>query len=331
MAEDFRWGILGTGGIARTFARDLQLLKGQKVTAIGSRTIKKATEFAEEFSATPFGSYESLVNSDVDAVYVATPHTLHHSNTILALSAGKPVLCEKPFAVNADEALSMIETSKNNSVALMEGMWSRFLPHYKVIRDVALAGDLGELIAIYADHGQALPPNPYYRLHAPELAGGALLDLGIYPISLTFMLLGDPDSIVATSQPTESGVDAQTSFIFSYFSGQHSIMTSTLRVRTPCTAQIIGTRGRIEVDSNFYTPTSMRIKLDGRSTKELPSDYKGHGIREQAAHFANLVRSGRLESELMTHEDSLSIMNAMDEIRYQIGLTYPFERHSQPQ
>lgn len=325
MADEFRWGILGTGGIAKTFARDIQLLEGHAVGAIGSRKIEKADAFATEFSAQAFGSYEELVHSDVDAIYVATPHTLHASNSILALDAGKPVLCEKPFAVNAHEAESMIAASQRNSVALMEGMWSRFLPHYKVIREVVASGELGDLVAIYADHGQALPPEPYYRLHAPELAGGALLDLGIYPISLTFMLLGDPDSIMASSQKTASGVDAQTSFIFSYISGVHSVMTTTLEVRTPCTAKIIGTRGRIEVDSNFYTPTSMRVVVDGKDSIEFPANYKGHGIREQAAHFAQVVRDGKLESELMPHNESLAIMECMDEIRYQIGLKYPFE------
>lgn len=325
MGKEFRWGILGTGGIAETFARDIQLLDGHTVSAIGSRTLEKAKGFAAEFSALAFGSYEELVASDVDAIYVATPHTLHASNSILALKAGKPVLCEKPFAVNESEAASMIKTAHENQVTLMEGMWSRFLPHYKIIRDVVSSGDLGELVAIYADHGQPLPANPYYRLHAPELAGGALLDLGIYPISLTFMILGDPDSIIATAKKTVSGVDAQTSFIFSYISGQHSVMTTTLEVRTPCTAKIIGTRGRIEVDSNFYTPTSMRVIIDGKGTNEIPANYQGHGIREQAAHFAQLVREGKLESDLMTHADSLAIMSCMDEIRYQIDLKYPCE------
>jgi predicted dehydrogenase len=325
MSKSFRWGILGTGGIARTFARDLELLPGHEIGAVGSRTIGKAESFAAEFSGQAFGSYEALVESDVDAIYVATPHTFHAENSILALNAGKPVLCEKPFAVNFKEAEAMVAASKANQVALMEGMWSRFLPTYQVIREVVASGELGELVAIYADHGQALPADPYYRLHAPELAGGALLDLGIYPISLTFMVLGNPDSVLATSIKTESGVDAQTSFIFSYVSGQHSIMTTTLEVRTPCTAKIIGTRGRIEVDSNFYTPTSMRVIIDGRAIQEFPANYQGHGIREQAAHFAEIVRSGAIESPLMPHEESLAIMDCMDEIRYQIDLKYPFE------
>jgi predicted dehydrogenase len=323
--EAFRWGVIGTGGIAKTFARDIALLEGHSVVAVGSRTLGKAQDFASEFSAVGLGSYEELVESDVDAVYVATPHSLHAENSILALNAKKPVLCEKPFSVNALEAERMIEAACSNSVALMEAMWSRFLPHYATVREIVDSGELGELVALYADHGQPLPADRYYRLHAPELAGGALLDLGIYPISLAFMVLGEPDSIIASSQPTVSGVDAQTSMIFSYFTGEQAIMTTTLKVRTPCTAQIIGTKGRINIDSNFYTPTSMQVVIDGKVAREYPKNYQGHGIREQASAFADLVRNGEIESPVMSHQESLAIMHVMDEIREMIGLKYPFE------
>lgn len=324
-AESFRWGIIGTGGIARTFARDISYLPNHNVVAVGSRTKAKAEEFASEFSAQGFGSYEELVASDVDAVYVATPHSLHAANSILALNAGKPVLCEKPFAVNAVQAEEMVKAARLNEVALMEAMWSRFLPHYQVLRDIVASGELGELVTLYADHGQPLPADRYYRLHAPELAGGALLDLGIYPISLAFMVLGEPDSIIALSESTRSGVDAQTSMIFSYFTGQQAILTTTLKVRTPCTAQIIGTKGRINIDSNFYTPTSMQVIIDGKLAREYPKEYEGHGIREQAKEFAQIVKSGEVESPLMSHQESISIMNVMDEVREIIRLRYPFE------
>ena len=323
--QNFRWGIIGTGGIARTFARDIAHLEGHEIAAVGSRTLSNSQEFTKEFPATAFGSYEELVASDLDAVYVATPHSLHAENSILALNAGKPVLCEKPFAVNATQAEAMIQASQKNSVALMEAMWSRFLPHYQIVREIVQSGELGELVALYADHGQPLPADRYYRLHAPELAGGALLDLGIYPISLAFMVLGEPDSIIASSQPTESGVDAQTSMIFSYFTGQQAVMTTTLKVRTPCTAQIIGTKGRVNIDSNFYTPTSMQVIIEGKLAREYPKTYIGHGIREQASEFAQVVRSGELESSIMSQLESLAIMQVMDEIREMIDLKYPFE------
>lgn len=323
--KHFRWGIIGTGGIARTFARDIAHLEGHEIAGVGSRTLAKSQEFIKEFPARAYGSYEELVASDVDAVYVATPHSLHAENSILALNAGKPVLCEKPFAVNATQAAAMIKASENNSVALMEAMWSRFLPHYQIVREILDSGELGDLVSLYADHGQPLPADRYYRLHAPELAGGALLDLGIYPVSLAFMVLGEPDSIMASSQLTESGVDAQTSVIFTYFTGQQAVMTTTLKVRTPCTAQIIGTKGRINIDSNFYTPTSMQVIVDGKLARDYPKTYVGHGIREQAKEFAQVVRNGDLESSIMSHLESLAIMHVMDEIREMINLRYPFE------
>ena len=260
----------------------------------------------------------------MDAIYVATPHAMHSQNAILAITAGKPVLVEKPFSGNAHQARAMIEAAKIHKVPLMEAMWSRFLPHFIRLREIVSSGAIGEIISIQADHGQQLPKNPYFRLHAPELAGGALLDLGIYPISLASMLLGRPEHILAKSELNESGVDAQTSTIFSYKNGAHAILTTTLLVRSPCIATIVGSLGRIEIDSNFYTPTSMRTIINCE-TIEYPNTYVGHGLREQALAFENIVRSGKIESPVMNHGESLAIMETLDEIRKQIGLRYPFE------
>jgi predicted dehydrogenase len=324
MSRKFKWGIIGTGGIAAAFARDLAYLSDHEVSVIGSRDGLRAREFAREFGASSVGSYEELVTSDVDAIYVATPHSAHAENSILALNAGKPVLCEKPFAVNSDQVRAMIESARSNGVALMEAMWSRFLPNYRRVRELIGEGEIGEVVAIYADHGQPLPADTHYRLHAPELAGGALLDLGVYPISLANMILGAPDLVLATSTPTKSGVDAQTSMIFSYESGAQAVLTTTLEVRTPCTAKIIGTDGRIEIDSNFYTPTSMRL-ITTTGTTEFPRQYEGHGLREQAQAFSGTVREGSLENPIMSWRESLEVMETMDLIREQIELSYPFE------
>jgi predicted dehydrogenase len=324
LKSKFRWGVIGTGGIARAFAKDLEFTDGDQVTHFGSRTPGKAEALAREFWATPITGYENLVNTDVDAIYVATPHSVHSQNAILALSAGKPVLVEKPFAGNAEQAKAMIDVAKSQKLPLMEAMWSRFLPNFIRLREIVNSGVLGEIITIQADHGQALPKNPYHRLHAPELAGGALLDLGIYPISLASMLLGRPEKIIAEGVMNDSGVDSQTSMVFTYKNGAQAILTTTLLVRTPCVATIVGSLGRVEIDSNFYTPTSMRTVISGE-TKEYPNLYLGHGLREQALAFKELTRSGEIESKVMSHSESLEIMETMDEIRKQIGLSYPFE------
>ncbi len=323
--SDLRWGLIGTGGIARAFARDLTRTSGHTIAAVGSRSLAKATEFAQQSGGIPYGSYEELVAADIDAVYVATPHPMHAPNTILALNHGKPVLCEKPFAVNSRESASMISAARSNQLLLVEAMWSRFLPHYRKLRELVEEGELGEIISISADHGQNLPLPKYYRLHAPELAGGALLDLGIYPISFAYYLLGKPQSVVAKAEFTPTGVDSQTSMIFRYDTGAHANLTTTLLAKTPCTATVVGTKGTIFIDGDFYTPTSMRLKKVDGSVVEFPKQYEGHGLREQAIEFAALLQAGKNESDLMSLDDTQSIMETMDEIRAQIELYYPFE------
>jgi predicted dehydrogenase len=250
---------------------------------------------------------------------------MHAPNTILALSHGKPVLCEKPFAVNARESSAMIAEARKRDLLLVEAMWSRFLPHYRAIREMIRAGEFGEIISVSADHGQNLPLPKYYRLHAPELAGGALLDLGIYPLSFAYFVLGAPQSVVAKGEFTETGVDSQTSMILRYDNGAHANLTTTLLVKSPCTATIVGTRGTLFIDGDFYTPTSMRFKKTTGEVIEIPKTYEGHGLREQAIEFAALLQAGKKESELMSHSDTQSIMETMDEIRSQINLFYPFE------
>ena len=327
MSQEFKWGILGTGGIARAFARDLSFLNNHIVAAVGSRTKVGAEEFTMEFpGCTAHGSYEELVTDpNIDAIYVATPHPMHFTHTVLALNAGKPVLCEKPFSINAAESRKMIEASIENNVALLEAMWMRFLPHIFTVRKILASGILGEIVSVTADHGQRLADQGIPRLIEPSLAGGALLDLGIYPVSFAHMVLGVPESIQAEAVMTEKGVDASTSMLFTYKSGAQAILTTTMIAQTPCRAVISGLNGWLEIDRTFYNPAGMRVHLYDGTTTEYPSDYQGHGLREQAIEFEKIVRSGRYESEHLTHKHTLEIMELMDEIRNKIGLKYPHE------
>jgi predicted dehydrogenase len=324
--SNFSWGILGPGGIARAFAKDLTFLEGHTIGAVGSRSLANAQVFANDFGGTAYGSYEELVNdSTIDAIYVATPHPAHHDNVILALNAGKPVLCEKPFAVNAAEAQAMVDAASHNKVALMEAMWARFLPHYAKVREIIASGVLGPILSIHADHGQRLADQNIPRLVDPHLAGGALLDLGIYPISFAHMILGNPLSISSSAVMTDKGVDAQTSMIFTYENGAHSVLTTTMIEQTPCRAVVAGLHGWLEIDRTFYNPASMRVILNDGSVTQYPSTYTGHGLREQAESFKRLVQSGKLESEILSWQDTIDIMKTMDAVREQIGLKYPFE------
>ena len=322
----FKWGILGPGGIARAFAKDLQLLEGHTVAAVGSRTLSNAQEFAKTFGGTAYGSYEELVaDPTVDAIYVATPHPSHKENVITALNAGKPVLCEKPFAVNAHEAREMVAAAEKNGVALMEAMWARFLPHYADVREIIASGVLGQILTVQADHGQRLADRNIPRLVEPSLAGGALLDLGIYPVSFAHMILGNPVKITASGVMTEKGVDAQTSMIFDYADGAQAILTTTMIEQTPCRAVVAGVNGWLEIDQTFYNPTSMRVVLFDGSVTQYPHTYTGHGLREQAEAFKKLVQSGKNQSEILTWKDTVDIMGTLDAVRSQIGLRYPFE------
>ena len=325
-AEKFNWGILGPGGIARAFAQDLNLIQGHTIGAVGSRTLENAQKFSATFGGTAYGSYEELVTDPtIDAIYVATPHPAHHDNVVMALDAGKPVLCEKPFSVNAREAQSMVDAAARNGVALMEAMWARFLPHYGKVREIVESGVLGPILSIHADHGQRLADKGISRLVEPDLAGGALLDLGVYPVSFAHMILGTPSHITSDSVMTEKGVDAQTSMILTYEGGAQAVLTTTMIEQTPCRAVVAGLNGWLEIDRTFYNPAAMRVILNDGSTTEYPNTYKGHGLREQAEVFKQLVLIGKLESEILTWKDTVDIMKTLDAVREQIGLKYPFE------
>lgn len=325
---EFRWGILSTGGIATAFARDLSYLNNHVVAAVGSRNKQSAQDWAVEFpGCRAYGSYEELVNDPhIDAIYVSTPHTFHAENTILALNAGKPVLCEKPFALNAHEAQSMVDAARANDVALMEAMWTRYLPHIYKVREILASGVIGKIVAVEADHGQRLADYANPRHWEPELGGGALLDLGIYPVSFAHMVLGIPKKITATALFTDKGVDSHTSAIFDYASGAQAILSTTLSAKTSNTATISGELGRIEIDSVFYTPTSVRVIMHDDTTTDYPRVYQGGGLREQAQYFCEMVQRGEKESALLALDETVAIMKSLDEIRKQIGLIYPSER-----
>lgn len=313
-----KWGILGTGGIAREFAQDVANFTEMQIAAVGSRSKANAENF--ELAESKYGSYEELVNSNVDAIYVATPHQAHCQNTLLALAAGKPVLCEKPFAVSGKEARQMAASAASKNLLLMEAMWTRYLPHIQKLRE--LIGELGEIYSVAAEHGQAL--THIKRLTDPNYAGGALLDLGIYPVSFIYLILGKPDQITARGELV-GGVDYQTSAIFQYQSGAQATFSTNLKVKGPTTATVSGTKARLELDTSFYRPTNMRLIYNDGTIKEFPNSYKGHGLREQAIYFEKMLIGGKTNSALLPIEESISIMETLDEIRNQIGLEYPFE------
>jgi predicted dehydrogenase len=311
-----RWGVLGTGGIAATFAADLELTDSGVVTAVGSRTRESADRFADRFGVDRrHASYEDLVaDPEVDVVYVSTPHPMHHDNAILALRAGKPVLVEKAFTMNAGEARDVVRVARENGLFAMEAMWTRFLPHTAVIREWLASGVLGEIVTVTADHGQWFAQDRDFRLFAPELGGGALLDLGVYPVSFASFVLGTPSRVLAAIDPAFTGVDGQTSMIFGYEGGAQAVLNCTLRAKSPTRAAIVGTDARIELDGDFYAPTSVTlITRDGEPTR-VESTHEGRGLRHEADEVARCLAAGELESPLMPLDETISIMETMDAV-----------------
>ncbi len=311
-----RWGILGTGGIASTFVTDLRLTDSGVAVAVGSRSQGSADRFADEFGiASRHASYESLVaDADVDVIYVAVPHPMHHDNAILALRAGKHVLVEKPFTMNAAEAREIVRVARENGLFAMEAMWTRFLPHVAVIRDWLARGVLGDVVAVTADHGQWFAEDAEFRLFAPELGGGALLDLGVYPVSFASMVLGTPSRIVSLSEPAFTGVDAQTSMLFGYDSGAQAVLTCTLRAKSPTTAAIVGSDARIEVEGDFYAPTTVTLVPREGDPVRVESVQEGRGLHHQADEVARRLDAGDVESSLMPLDETISIMETMDTV-----------------
>lgn len=332
-----RWGIIGTGGIARAFAADLALLPDATVAAVGSRSAAGAADFADWLQATTgarladgglHAGYEDLVADDgIDAVYVATPHPGHLAAARLALEAGKAVLVEKPFTLNAAEARELADLARSRGAFLMEAMWTRFLPHTRRVRSLLDEGALGEVMTLVADHGQWFAHDPAHRLFAPDLGGGALLDLGVYPVSFASFVFGTPEHVTARSTPAFTGVDAQTSAVLDYTGGRQAVVTTTLSAATANTAAISGTEARLELDRTWYAPTSFALTSRGGEVLErYDAPHEGLGLRHEAAEVGRCLQAGLLESPLMTLDETVAVMTTLDEIRAQIGLDYPQER-----
>jgi len=316
MTEPLRWGLIGTGWIADSFAADLAFTDSGRAVAVGSRRIETANSFADRFEIpNRHGSYEELVaDPEVDVVYVATPHPLHHPNALLALGAGKPVLVEKAFTMNAAEARELVAAARAEKLFLMEAMWTRFLPHIAQIRRLIAEGALGEIVTVSADHGQWFAKDPEFRLFAPELGGGALLDLGVYPVSFASMLLGAPSTIAALIEPAFSGVDGQTSMLFGYDSGAQAVLSCTSLAKSPTRAAIVGTEARIEIDGDFYSPSSFTLTTRSGEETRYDEPHRGRGLWYQADEVARCLQGGLLESPLMPLDESVSIMQTMDAV-----------------
>ena len=324
-ARPMRWGIATTGSIAASMTEALAGLADAEVVAVGSRSQASADEFAERFGiAHAHGSYQALYDDpEVDIVYIASPHSHHRDMTIDALEAGKHVLCEKAFALNAAQAREMVEAARRNERFLMEAMWTWFMPLTIELRRRVLAGDIGELKVVEANFGIPVE-DPNGRHRRLDLAGGALLDLGIYPISFARYLAGDPVEAKALGTLGPTGVDATVGGVVSFESGAIGVFHTSLDMLSGLGATVTGTGGRIDVDPPFWFPTRFTVRIAGQEPEVVEMPH--HGLAHEAAHAMERIRGGHLESDIIPLATTVSTMELLDDIRAQVGVVYPEER-----
>ncbi len=323
-APAIRWGILGAGAIARTFADAITNHTQSTLAAVGARELARAEAFSQEFGAEKaHGSYEELAaDSDIDAIYVATPHSHHHDHALIAIAGGKHILVEKSFTRNAREANAVFDAAEEAGVFCMEAMLTRFLPSMQGIKRVVDSGEIGRVILVEADLGQ--PIAHVARMKDRELAGGALLDLGVYAISFAHYILGVPNTVTAVGQLTDEGVDGQVAMVLDYGDEGQAVLHTTMWARTPCRAVIAGTKGRIEIDGGFPVPTSYRVILQTGESREIDGRAE-NWLQYEAAEVARRIAVKSTQSDVLTREDTVAIMRTMDEVRAHIGVVFPGE------
>jgi predicted dehydrogenase len=323
----FRWGILGTGSIARQFVRGLNSVPEAEVLAVGSRSEASAERFADKRNIPRrHASYQALASDPaVDVVYIATPHPFHAENATLCLEAGKAVLCEKPFCVNAAEAERVVGLAREKGLFLMEGMWTRFFPLMEEVRRLVSEGSLGEVRMLNVDFGFRADPDPASRLFAPGLGGGALLDVGVYCVSFASMVLGRPSGSVGISHLGETGVDEQASVVLEHEGGRLANLSIGIRTTTPQEATIMGTEAYIRIHAPWWRPESMTISRPGEEGETVEAPVAGNGFGYEAAEVMRCLEAGKSESEIMPLDETVSVMRTMDSIRAAWGLRYPGE------
>ncbi|GIH74688.1 Gfo/Idh/MocA family protein [Planobispora longispora] len=322
-----KWGILATGGIAATFTEDLKLLPGAEVAAVGSRSAESAAAFADRYGIPrAHGSWAELAaDPDVDVIYVATPHNAHYEAVRLCLEAGKAVLCEKAFTLNRAQAAELVDLARERGLFLMEAMWMRCNPAIRKIVELVGEGAIGPVSTVHADFGLSVAVEPGHRLRNPELGGGALLDLGVYPISFAHMLLGAPAKVQSWSHLTPEGVDENTGMLFGYSGGAVALLSCGIGTHSPVTASVSGPLGRIELPHLFFRPDVFTLYRTGGEPETFHVPYDGNGMNHEAAEAMRCLREGLLESPLVPWQATLEVMGLMDEIRAQAGVRFPGE------
>ncbi|QEN08040.1 Gfo/Idh/MocA family oxidoreductase [Oceanispirochaeta crateris] len=319
-----RWGILGTGYIAEKFAEALSFIPDAELVAVGSRSKNTAEKFASKYKIpNPHGSYKGLIEDpEVDVVYVGTLNNVHKDNCIMAINAGKPILCEKPFMVNSKDAIEVITLAREKKVFLMEALWTRFIPAFTEARKMWESGVIGDVRMVSSDFGFLCERSTTNPLFVSELAGGAFMDVGPYSVSMAHILFGEPDEITALADMGPTGVDEQIGMLFKYKGGEIVLGYSSFNVESPKEATISGTKGYIRIHEPFFCPTGFTLHLNGQKPQVFESPLEGNGWNYEAVEVMECLRAGKLECDLVPHEETLALGRTMDRFRAHIGLKY---------
>lgn len=323
-----RWGIIGAGHISSKFATALNSIENVELTAIASRDLSKAEQFAERFQVKKaYGSYEELVKDpEIDVIYIGTPHTEHKMNAELCIDHGKAVLCEKPFTVNQKEADQLIAKAKQNNVFLMEAMWTKFLPATKAVKQWIESDAIGKVKYINISFGFQAEFNPKSRLFDPNLAGGALLDVGIYPITYVVHMMGSlPDEIVSSAYLGKSNVDEIDVIAMKYKEGILADISCAVSANTGDTAIIIGDNGKIVVPKFWSAQSAELYDNNGKQIDTFSHLFTSNGYEYEAEEVNHCLREGKTQSEIIPLNNTLDIIKIMDTIRTNWGLVYPTE------
>ncbi|WP_045747856.1 Gfo/Idh/MocA family protein [Actinoplanes rectilineatus] len=322
--QNVRWGILGPGGIANAFAADLKLVPGAELAAVGSRSAATAETFAARHGfARAHGSYAELAaDDDVDVVYVATPHAFHLEGALLCIEAGKAVLVEKPLTLDLPTSAHLVQAARSAGVFLMEAMWMRCNPAIRKIAELVADGVIGDVASVHADFGLHGPFEPSHRLRDPKLGGGALLDLGVYPLHLAHLVLGTPASVHGWAKLTPENVDETSGILLGYESGAVAALTCSINGESPNGASISGTLGRIEIPPGFMVPRSFTLHRPGQDVETFEFPFEGTGYQFEAAEVQRCLALGELESPLVSHTTTLEVMTLLDTLREQMGVVY---------
>jgi predicted dehydrogenase len=325
MKSEINWGIIGLGKIAHKFANDLKYVPNAKLHAVASTDNKRSTEFARQYNVPyNFSSYEALLNCPhLDVVYIATPHTSHYTNTLMCLRKRIPVLCEKPFGMNAQEVKIMIETARNNQTFLMEAMWTRFVPTFQKAMDIIKNGVIGQPLSMKADFGFHAPFDAQSRIFNKDLGGGSLLDIGIYPIMAALTIFGKPDKISALATMSETQIDETCAVNFQYPNGAIAMCHSTIKAHTNIEAYIYGEKGVLYIHPRFHHSKALTVTLNSGQEESISMPFEGNGYQFEAMEVNNCLKNSRLESKIVSHQFSLDLIETLDAVRKEIGLVYP--------